>query len=90
MFGVTAWVKARPVTRSVLDEGSSVTRSVLGEGSACHKVCIERRIGLSQGPVLSEGSAYHEGCMGEYEREKTADVHHALLDGSQRDKCKEN
>jgi len=39
--------------------------------------------------VLDEGSAYHEGYTGEYEREKPVDVHGAFLGGSRRDKCTE-
>ena len=144
MFGVTAWVKDRPVTKVYTGRRIGLShcvywakdrpfaRSVLGERSDCHKVRTGRRIGLSQGlywakdrpvtlsvlsdgwtvkrsvlnegwlvkvvlakdrPVtkslLGKGSAYHEGYTGEYEREKSADVHGVLLDGSQRDKCKE-
>ena len=65
------------------------SQGLLGKGSACNKASTGRRIGLSQKTVLGEGSAHHEGYTGEYEREYPADVHGALLDGSQRDKCKE-
>jgi hypothetical protein len=82
------WAKDRHVT-VYWAKDRPVTRSVLGEALACYNACIERSIGLSQ-RLFSEGLAFHEAERENTKRgKKTADVHGALVDGSQRDKCKE-